>query len=64
MINLIVWIYSTVSTILIMWTIYLFTIREWLDRFSVHKMNKPYDMNGITRWKKLIDIQLKKKIFL
>jgi hypothetical protein len=63
MIDFITLVYSFISIIFVSWMIYLFTIREWLDRFDVSKIDKPYDMNGIPRWKKLIQFQSKREDF-
>jgi hypothetical protein len=52
-IDIVVWFYSSISTILFLWTLYLFTLREWLDRRIVMKNKSYYDYNGICRIDKL-----------
>lgn len=49
----IVWFYSTLSTILWLWIIYLFTIREWLDWRRIKIGKHDYDFNGIPRTSKI-----------
>lgn len=42
-------IYVITSSLLCLWIIYLFTIREWLDRLLMRRGGMPYDLNGIPR---------------
>ena len=58
----IVWLYSTLSTILLVWIIYLFTIREWLDWRRIKMGKSVYDFNMILRTNKIKNtIQKKNK---
>lgn len=50
-----VWCTSCLVGLLMVWCVYLFTIREWLDRRMVRMGKAPYDGNGLRRWNGLFD---------
>ena len=61
-INNISYVYYTISLVLWLWIIYLFTVREFLDWHRISKNKKDYDFNSVTRTNKIKNtIQKKNK---
>ena len=55
-IHIIVWFHSIVTILMCLWIAYVFTVREWMDWRRV-RMGKPdYDMNGISRMKRIRNV--------